>query len=233
LARGYTRTADYLSHAGIPVQQVPITIYVNLKAPSATGTWDFFGEVKSSNAYFMLRASKLADTSVTWRYMGKASFLSSFAAIWNTASLPPTWNTIAGVSESTTSHKLYAGGLLRNTQTTSCNPNVDSGTTYIGRSFSATLGYTGTIGVVAIWSAALNADEIAGLSGQLGTTPTRAAMVPWRVRPESLVACWPSVSRNASTEYNLAGTGYDMTVNGSPTIEDGEGLGWTDHPIAA
>lgn len=133
---------------------------------------------------------------------------------------------IHGVSETATLHKLYVNGVLRDTSTARSNPNVDSGTTYIGEGKSGNISYTGVIGTVAIWNVALNASEIAGAYAEDPVVaPRKSFVAPWLCRQESLVACWPCLA-GQSPEPNLVGSAYAMALTGNPPKADGDPLGW-------
>ncbi len=234
MARTYDRTTpSYISTGSIVVSQLPVTFCAILRRPTAAGTYDVLGEVLDTNRWFQLRAAKSAGGVMTWQYMGKASFMSTFTATWSPGTAGAgEWVMIQGVSETSTSHKLYVNGTLRSTSTASCNPNVSSGNTYIGRSRVGGLGYLGTIGTVAIWDAALTADEIAGMYAREGVTARMSFVAPWLVRPESLQGCWPCMA-GSSPEANLAGSSYAMALTGSPPRADGGPLAWYGSPIAA
>jgi hypothetical protein len=76
----------------------------------------------------------------------------------------------------------------------------------------------GRIAYVAIWNVALTADEIADLGRKLNGAP--CGVHPIRIRPESLVGCWPLGGFHGEHDGDIWANSYNMTASGSPTWDE-------------
>lgn len=120
-----------------------------------------------------------------------------------------TWNHIAGVSSSVTSHIAYLNGTAGVTETTSVTP-VALDRTIIGHLFlnnTRISGSTGIVAHVAIWNIALSGAEITSLA---------AGRNPLTIQPNALVGYWP-LAGNDSPEPDSVNITGPMVITGSPT----------------
>lgn len=75
--------------------------------------------------------------------------------------------------------------------------------------------FQGRIAFPAVWNVVLSDDEIADLGRKLNGVP--CGVHPARIRPESLVACWPLGGFEGDDDRDLFGA-FDLTATGTPTF---------------
>lgn len=92
--------------------------------------------------------------------------------------------------------------------------------TSIGREIVNSTGFfywQGRIAYPAIWNVVLSDDEIADLGRKLNSAP--CGVHPTRIRPESLVACYPLGGFHGDDDRDVFGQ-YDLTAYGGPTFDE-------------
>ncbi len=120
------------------------------------------------------------------------------------------WAHVAFVEASSTDHRLFLNGGSKATDPTAVVPaGID--TTQIGvlDNGSPADKFSGDIGHYAMWNVALSDSEVATLA---------QGVSPLRVRRDSLIGYWPC--NGHSPEFNVMGTGTNMTVTGTTVSEE-------------
>jgi hypothetical protein len=127
-----------------------------------------------------------------------------------------TWHHAAVVSESTQA-TVYLDG-TQGTVATYMNPSFTSVNRFHVGYLPSTQYLSGRAAYVAAWNAALTADEIADLGRKLNGAP--CGVHPIRIRPESLVACWPLGGFHGEHDGDIWKDSYNLTPSGTPTWEE-------------
>jgi hypothetical protein len=124
-----------------------------------------------------------------------------------------TWHHGAAVFRSSTSRDAYCDGAQKGSNATSSTPTI-TGTVYLGSGPAGSLGWNGRMAHPAIWSVALDDDEIAVLGA--------GKVSPLMVRPQSLLFYVPYLGRD-STDIDIISR-FDLTVGagGATAIGDDE-----------
>lgn len=143
------------------------------------------------------------DTGATWRAGSYEALGSQGIASWtNRAALRGKWHHIVGVWADTDSRKLYVNGVLRDTD--AVDIDITPVNVYVGANV-ATAYFRGNLSHVSLWSAELNAVEVAVL--YQGASPAKT-------RSLSLAAYW-KIHGMASPEPNHYGTVGSLAVSGA------------------
>lgn len=180
-ARTFNGTSDYMEVASAVVSSEPLTMACRLKPASTAvttvmsiGTSGGISRWQMSHGYLGTGCAAIsADSGGT-------------VAVSSTGSTESgSWLHYAAVFSSSTSRTAYRNGVAGSVDTTSktvSGVNV----TNIGARYSTTVGsyFSGDIAEAAVWSVALNADEIASLA---------KGFSPRQIRPQSLVFYAPLV----------------------------------------
>ncbi len=198
---------DYLSVASAPATAAPLTMAAWVKSDDDTkaqaALW--IGNSASGQAFYIdLRGNVAGDHVRAGSNDGADA-----TAVSTTGFVANTWCHVAGVFTSTTSRTIYLDGGGSATDTTAITPTVNQ--FGIGRQFRPGGGddFSGMIAEVGIWSAALDASEIAALA---------KGICPLLIRPQSLVGYWPLFGNDA-TEIDRWRNNYVLTVNGAVKAE--------------
>ena len=134
-----------------------------------------------------------------------------------------TWHHVCGVFASATSRTIYldnggsASGSTSITPTFANVNRVNIGSWYSDVSNAQLLFLAGRVAYASVHAAALTADEIADLGRKLNGVP--CGVHPIRIRPESLVACWPLGGFHGDDDRDIFGQ-YDLTASGGPTFDE-------------
>lgn len=120
------------------------------------------------------------------------------------------WNHGCVVGVSATSAISYCNGGTPGTDTTSCTPSgFDNTTIAVSHRDTHTKYFSGDIAEVAIWNAALDANEVTSLA---------RGYSPLLVRPSALVAYWPLIGR-FDPEIDVR-AGQNFTLTNTPIYAD-------------
>lgn len=79
--------------------------------------------------------------------------------------------------------------------------------------------FQGRVAFSSVWNAVLSDDEIASLGQKLNGVP--CGVHPTRIRPESLVACWPLGGFDGDHDGDIWADAYNLTAYNSPTWDEG------------
>ncbi|RMF89820.1 MAG: hypothetical protein D6741_17470, partial [Planctomycetota bacterium] len=125
------------------------------------------------------------------------------------------WHHVAGVFSSHAARRVYLDGTPGTTETTNLAPSgVDTITAGAWQRLgSPTVFFAGGLAEAAVWTAALNDEDIAALAA--GTSPLS-------VRRDALVAYWPFGGSYPQNDSDVASGRYVLTPIGAPT--------WIPHP---
>lgn len=208
MARTFNGTDSYLTVTATPVSAVPITLacWANLANITANHTLICIADVGSDIRYFRIYAAG-ADAGDFAKFDSRDGTLATAAS--SAAYSANTWQHFCGVSSASNDRIMYLDGANSGTNTTSVTPTLLDATD-IGRLNRATPTNfcNGSIAEAAIWSAALNASEVASLA---------KGVSPRLVRPQSLAFYVPLV-RNIFDFKGLTLTegGTATTVTAGP-----------------
>ena len=208
MARAFVRaSSQYLEHAAAVVTAYPVTLASWFRSDDATVGQSILGVFNSTlDAWFRIEIrGDVAGDPVRIECVN----VSNANAATSTGYSANTWHHACGVVASATSRTAYIDGGSAVTDTT--NQAVPGGldTTAIARRVRAgglnDFYFSGNIAESAIWSAALDAGEIAALA---------KGFSPLLIRPQSLAAYWP-LGGNDSPELDRWKSRFDMTVTGA------------------
>lgn len=179
-------SSQYLSRTSAVVASTTCTISLWFRT-SGTGTMGGCGMYLPSAGADRWQTLQFGSQSVLARSYNGTTSVTASSGTYSTVA----WNHGAAVFASATSRIAYVDAVAGAENTT--NVNVTGLThTDIGRinwASGSQFYFDGRMAFVAIWTAALSADEIASLGQKLNGVP--CGVHPTRIRPESLVACWP------------------------------------------
>jgi hypothetical protein len=173
MARTFNGTNDALRATTTPVTAVPLTIacWFNQTA-SAAGLLVSIGVNGGVDRLQIFTNGPLSQAVAATSIQGGTSAQATVAGVPTAGE----WHHAAGVFESSTSRTAYWNGTAGTPNTTSATPSgVNS--VVIGARYNTTLGayFSGGIAEVAIWNAALTAEEIASMSKGFHPTLIRPA----------------------------------------------------------
>jgi len=173
MARLFNGTNDALRATSAPVTAAPLTIacWFNQTA-SAAGLLVSIGVNGGGDRLQIFTNGPLSQAVAAGAIQGGTSGQSVLTGVPTAGE----WNHAAGVFTSATSRTAYWNGAAGTPNTTSATPSgVNS--VVIGARYNTTLGayFSGSIAEVAIWNAALTAEEIASLSKGFHPTLIRPA----------------------------------------------------------
>lgn len=197
-------SSQYLSVDTPPVSAAPFTMACWFNVPDgATQVLMTIGDKDDSTHYWSLQAN-MATAGDPLRAAIQAGGSTTFDA---TGSITPSsWTHGCLVEAASNSHTVYRDGGNSATSTTSRAP-AGADRIAIGARAAATLYCNGLIAEVGVWTAALDADEIAALAK--GFTPDQ-------IRPSALVFYAPLVR---TLTRDLWG-GLTLTNNNGVTVAD-------------
>ncbi|GAB6164271.1 hypothetical protein JCM19992_02710 [Thermostilla marina] len=214
MARHFDGQTQYLTRGESPATTVPLTLAAWVFAERLDVYGDVLGLCRAageSNGWFLqvrgpdgARAAAVACAGGT------------FAVAPSTGSCTASrWHHVAGVFSSHAARRVYLDGTPGTTETTNLVPSgVDTIT--VGawqRLGSPTVFFPGGVAEAAVWTAALDAGEIAALAA--GTSPLA-------IRRDALAAYWPFGGTYPQNDSDVASGRYVLTPIGSPT--------WIPHP---
>lgn len=137
-----------------------------------------------------------------------------------------TWHHAAVVSTSS-GCTVYLDGVQGSTVSYS-NPSFSSvNRLHIGY-IPSTQYLGGRSAFAAAYSAELTADEILALGQKLNGVP--CGVHPTRIRPESLVACWPLGGFDGDHDGDIWANAYNLTAYNSPTWDEGPAVMYSVPP---
>ena len=197
MAYEFDGTTQYLVTSSTPITGTPLTLACWGIKNIASGGRELVGLVDSTGSDRIVL--DFVDTGVAARVNAAVANAGS-----NTLGV---WRHAAGVFASSTSRTAYANGVAGGTNTTNVTPTAINSISIGARGVSPVSNYhDGLIAEVGIWSAALNAAEIASLAD--GVTCDR-------VRPQSLVFYAPLI-RNLQDVRD----GLTITNTNGATVAD-------------
>lgn len=223
MARVFVRaTGNYLETTTFPSVALPFTVVYWFYATDVTNIhygWSASANIAGNVSYFFLGPRgdvsgdpihAIADNEPSGT--GIAATSSGYSA--------NTWHHAAGVFSSSTSRSVYLDGGSKVTNTTSASPDsintMNVGAFYYTNTRFA--GFGGRIAYLAMWNVALSDDEIADLGRKLNGVP--CGVHPIRIRPESLVACYPLGGFHGEHDGDIWKDSYNLTPSGTPTWEE-------------
>lgn len=199
---------QYLEYAGaLGNPNVPLTMAAWLKPTSNTGNVLMLADSGVNGHGWRLVQSQIGGSDVRMIASSRAGGVTTSAQsslnIYNSTD----WIHVVGVFTSNTSRDCYTNGGNVGSDTTSNDPNETLlNRVEVGRALNG--GYfSGSICDAAIWTAALNTNEILALY---------RGVRPQRIRSESLWLYWPILGiQDPEPEYT--GDGWNLSLGASPT----------------
>ena len=196
-----TASSQWLSNTSPVLTAVPITMacwFQRVSTGAAHGLMSLQSGVGVGDNRFTLAVL------ATDKLNAVARSTSSGAAAGATTITSNVWHHGAGTFTSATARAVFLNGVSDGTNTTSITPAAPTNTE-IGRFGSGGNFWDGHIAEAAMWSAILDAGEIAALA---------KGFSPLLIRPQSLEAYWPLIGRNSPAHDSLGG--FPLTLNAAP-----------------
>lgn len=199
-------TANYYTTASVPVGAAPLTLATWFRSTSASANQNILVLNAATDAnYFGIGCDGTLVGDPVSAYTNGAG--GSTGVLTTTGYTANTWTHACGVFASSISRSVFINGGGKATNTTSSVPaSLNKVSLGVYRSSAAGSGLQGSMAEAAIWSAALNDDEVLALA---------KGVSPARVRPQSLVFYAPLI-RDA---VDVRG-GRVLTATGTPTAAD-------------
>lgn len=205
MSRDFNGSSQYGVIASFTLTASPCTLAAWVKASSTTGSGKCILSVCGAGVHYHLIG--LSTALGKWYCASRAGGSEAYAAS-TTAPITTDWVHICAVFASSTSRIIYVNGVNEGNNTTSAAPTLSNLAIAIradGATPSTTPSwFAGQIAEPAIYSAALDAGQVASLA---------AGASPLIVAPASL-AFYARLLGEASPEPNLRGTA--VTLTGSP-----------------
>lgn len=212
MARLLTQSSNqFLSSTTVPATGVPLTFAAWYKRTAAGADVDSLIYINDNGAsggvdYFGLYVNTDGTVrAVTSDFIGGIQHIGT--AHTTGAVSDGVWAHCAAVFPSTSSRTAYLNGTASTAEGTTSTPQAGQlARTYIGAFISGSSLADGSIAEAAIWTAALDAAEIASLA---------AGVSPLMVRPTSLLCYWPLIGQY-SPEIELRSR-VELTLTNGPT----------------
>lgn len=225
MARVFNGSTQYLSNTSFPNASLPITIAAWIK-PNSTSGFQRVGvwrDVNGSQVAGSILLNYPSAGNLANQVLGSSG--NSLPSATGTVSVG-TWHHAAVVSTSTRA-RAYLDGVAGSDATYTLT--TFSGVTYFDVAIIGNIQYyNGTLAFLAVWSAELNADEITSLGQKLNGVP--CGVHPTRIRPESLVACWPLGGFDGDHDGDIWANSYNLTAYNSPTWDEGPAVMYSVPP---
>lgn len=210
-ATAFNGSSQYgvIPEAGTTNSPVTVAAWLYSVATNATG-WAWGIQCSSNN-----NAGFIIGQSSTGFFTGRGGDTSSSTTVNSTTpAIPNTWMHVALVGSTPSNRVIYVNGMPENTNTTSRN-FAAANRVGAGARTSLTLAnyFNGRVAAAAVWNVALTAAEIAALAGGGNSA---AAVNPFRIRPESIVAC-PELEHDWNTAHSRNRVGTVMGFTNAPT----------------
>lgn len=213
MARVFNGSSQYASNTSFASGAFPITISTWFQTTTTSGfqrvaSWMNSGsDVLASILLNYPSAGSIANQT----YLSGVNSLPSISGM-----SANTWHHAAVVSTNT-GNTVYLDGVQGSSL--SYTPPSISGFTFFHLGYIPSTQYlNGRAAYVAVYNAALTADEIADLGRKLNGAP--CGVHPIRIRPESLVACWPLGGFHGEHDGDIWKDSYNLTAYGSPTWDE-------------
>lgn len=209
MARTFNGTDSRLTVSATPVSAVALTMacWANVANVTANHTLISIADVASDIRYFRIYAAG-ADAGDFAKFDSRDGTLATAAS--SLAYTASTWQHYCGVSAASNDRIMYLDGGNSGNNTTSVTPSLLDATDIgvLGRLTPAQF-CNGSIAEVAIWSAALNASEVASLA---------KGVSPRLVRPQSLAFYVPLVReiQDLRGGLTITASGTATTVTSGP-----------------
>lgn len=204
MSRDFNGTSQYGNIASFSLTASPCTLAAWVKTTSTSGSAKSILAVCGAGFHYHLIGQSTALGK--WYCASRAGGSEAYAA-GTTAPTTSDWVHVCAVFASSTSRVLYVNGVNEGSSATSVAPtlsNLAIGIRSDGATPSATPSwFTGQIAEAAVYSAALDAGQVASLAA--GASPTIVA-------PASL-AFYSRLLGEASPEPNLRGTALSLTAS--------------------
>lgn len=206
MARNFNGTTQYLDHAAAVKSAEPVSFSAWIN-PTTNGTDDVVGIFNTAGAGRLTLGTFTSGLDIGCRASTGGAGVSADTS--NVVSPNSGWHHIAATFASTTQRISFLDGDLGNAGLNTAGSSAASlNNTAIGVSniSSQTRWFTGDIAEVAIWSVALDSNEIVALS---------KGFSPLRIRRGNLLLYTPLLGQ--SPEPDFTANNRAMTLNNSPT----------------
>jgi hypothetical protein len=200
---------DYLEDSNAILTAAPFTWSIWFRADDDTDNFLVLGTLTQGGVdeHFFRWRIRIVDGQINWRVEESGSVGQVITTAGPSINV---WHHAVAVEAASNDRRIYLDGSNKGTDTSTVVP-TGINTTSIGRLDDGTPGdnFSGDLAHAAVWNVALTDQEVATLA---------AGVSPLRVRRDSLVGYWPI--NGQSPEYNVMGTGINLTVNGTTISEE-------------
>lgn len=206
MARNFSGSGQYGSVSGAP--SLPITMACWVRPDDVSNEHWFMAVediVSGANFHYLHNRPTSGNVGAYSRQEGQSGLGAEAGALTTGV-----WQHVAGVWASTSSRIAYLNGVAGSEETSTRNPSLTGEILATAWPRSAAYDYDGVMAEVAIWTAALTADEIAALA---------AGVSPRLIRPDSLYRYRPLLGVD-SPEVDYSGNGGNVSLTGSPARAD-------------
>ena len=224
MARVFNGSSQYLSNTSFATMTFPCTISAWFWTTNS-GALQRVASIANGSGHVL--ASLLvnyggAGTIAAQMYDGSINAFSTASGVGLN-----TWHHAAAVVESN-GVTMYLD-VAAATKTTYSGPSISGMSLIQVGYYPGTQYLNGREAFLAIHSAALAADEIASLGQKLNGVP--CGVHPSRIRPESLVACWPLGGFDGDHDGDIWANAYNLTAYNSPTWDESPAVLYSAGPL--
>lgn len=225
MARVFNGWTQYLDNLSFLAGDYPITLSAWIRPASTSGvqrvaTWR---SGTGSVVHASIILNYLSGGNVANQVLGSSGNSLPLASGTFTIN---TWHHVAVVSTSTRARAYLNGSAGSDVAYT--NPEKSGSQFVVGRTPSSQY-YNGRLAFLAVHSAELSTDEINEMAMQLNGVP--CGVHPTRIRPESLVACWPLGGFDGDHDGDIWANAYNLTAHNSPTWDESPAVLYSAGPL--
>jgi hypothetical protein len=201
MSRAFT-AAQYIENSAVPVSAPPFTISAWVRNTGSFANFPFIVTLYTASSTNNRHSLFVYNTGAIGAATRDAATTGD--SITTALIADSNWHHAAGIWTSSSSRSSFLDGTSKNTDTTAITPSTPNRFSVGAWNAGANDGITGNIQEVAVWSVALDDNEIANLA---------TGLCALRVRPQSLVVYLPVIGFS-SPDIDIIGR-FDMTVTGA------------------
>lgn len=197
-------SSQYLRTTTLPASVMPLTLAIWWKPVATGGSYPIVGmsDAAGNNSFGIETAS---GAPRAYQFTGGAG-----ASALHASTVSTNWQHVAAVFAGATSRSIYLDGTGKVTNATSVADPATMAAFVVGKYEFTTLYANGSVAELAVWTVALDDDEIAALA---------KGMSPALIRPQSQAGYWELFGNN-SPEQDRSRNANSLTLTNGPTKAD-------------